>query len=105
MRKETKEAIKRLKASGYEEVYLVTNYISNDKGCTDLWALYDNLEDALRWVRSAHLVDSICKVIETECFELPIEMEEPGTSPIVWWKSTDNAHHTVKQEFLIQRVI
>ena len=104
MMKEAKNEIRRLIESGYEELYLVTNYISNEAGCTNLWFIYDKLEDALTWIRKVHSTDSVFQKIEEQKYDLPEIMEEVGVGPEIWWRYTDRFGHHMKQQFLIQRV-
>ena len=104
MQKEAKDNIERLIKSGYEELYLVTNYISNDKGRSSVYLIYNRLEDALNWVRKAHSIDSVFQKIENESYDLPEVMEDVGTPLIIWLKYTNRYGVSTKQEFLIQRV-
>ena len=50
MRKDIKDAVKRLKKAGYNELYLVQCVMTKEGEETDLWNIYDNRWQALNWV-------------------------------------------------------
>ena len=68
MTSEQKEAIKGLKEQGYKELYIVDLYTSNKVGCTNMWFIYANIEDAMRWIDlcEQHWTGHVTKNIDNE---------------------------------------
>lgn len=48
---EIEKTLEKLFNQGYEELYVVRNYITSNAGSTDLWNIYEKIEDAVRWVK------------------------------------------------------
>ena len=104
LNRKAKETVEKLIESGYEELYYVENRISNEQGCTSLWNIYADLEDATRWVRLCHSHDKIVFGVKGELL-LPVVMNVGDLGINTEWSYVDRFGNVMDIEFLIRRVL
>ena len=106
---ETREqAIKRLREAGEKELYLVRNFIEAEGKCTDLWNIYNNIDDALRWVelcKKAYELDSSFRVTSEWDFDgFYLLCRNVATDKATFQFKTGEDHDPLVNTFVFERV-
>lgn len=86
---EQKEAIKGLREMGFDDLYVVDCYISNEVACTYLWNIYADLKDAMNWIDSCELVHT-GHITKTDSCERKFTHKD--------------GNHNVEQRFVLTKV-
>jgi len=95
------EAIDKYLGSPFMELWVVTNQLENSIEGTELWNLYPNYEDALRWI---NLSEEFYKNVSTYYKEVERTYDESGmlTRFVMEHRSLGEAF-TVKDTFIIEK--